>query len=170
METQTRTKKIEEQMKSIQERIGVEQQSLARATKRKEMAERFDKLISASDLETRTLADDWRYNSHFWKEKDPAVSRLYEYFDHYNTLRFNATKFAEKQVFEEKRDLVWEYITAISHRRMAQETYESILVGTEPSLGKYPSSAEREKMYAGPSFLQFALTELKDLGGNLISS
>jgi len=103
-EIQTRTQIIQEQMQLIEKRIETEHQELAKANKRYEMAQKFETLISSSDLENRMKADGYRYFSSFLNDNEVSL-KLEEHFSHYCRLESNAVDWQEKESLTRKRDL-----------------------------------------------------------------
>ena len=165
-EIQTRTQLIQEQMQLIEKRIETEHQELAKANKRYEMAQKFETLISSSDLENRMKADGYRYFSSFLNDNEVSL-KLEEHFSHYCRLESNAVDWQEKESLTRKRDLAWDYRMSVSKRTMNQETYEALHSDTKPTLGKLPSIKERKMMYLQPCFRKDIYQIVKYLGSKL---
>jgi len=124
------------QTKSIEERLDGAKQEVARATKRIEMAQKFEKLMSKNDLQNRHLAGgktDYLggvYEYLQLEKEYPVAAVLFDCARYSRDLERDAINYQDEKEAEKRTKIVWSYIHSICDRTMNEQTYVGLLQGT----------------------------------------
>lgn len=128
-----------EKQKTVEERLEVVGQEISRLQKHQEMGEKFRNMIYLTDSKNRIFQN-------LPKPEGEIMSLLSDYSLHFSLLDYRGgVGFEEEIRMKELRKYTEGLRRDVRHRKMTQETYESIFNGTEPVIGGYLEGAKKDR-------------------------